>query len=239
MELLNPENITMAGKISESNRHPGRLIVFEGADGCGKTTQLQRLYEWLSQKPFPSAPSKICRTNEPGSTALGQQLRNILLTPTCEDQIVPTAELLLYAADRAQHVQVKLLPKLKQGEWILCDRYCDSTVAYQGFGRGLELSLIEQLNHIATSGLASDLTLWLDLPVEETLARLQRRGSPDRMERDGLTFLHRVHNGFQWLAKRHGDRIVCIDASGDEAIVASRIQTAVLQRFAPENLPLQ
>lgn len=219
----------------------GKFIVFEGADGCGKTTQLRRFYDWLQAKTFPSAgdawpeSSKIWLTKEPGATPLGKTLRQILLTPTdAGDGVLPTAELLLYAADRAQHVQQVLKPKLSQGHWIVCDRHVDSTVAYQGFGRGLDRALIENLNSIATAGLVSNLTLWLDLPMELSQARRAHRGEADRMEQLDIAFHRRVYEGFASLAAQHPERIVRVDANGSEDEVAERIQRIVIERFFSE-----
>ncbi len=209
----------------------GQFIVFEGIDGCGKTTQLRRLQRWLTQPNWPlgmlQPPCHIVATKEPGATQLGQALRQLLLTPNETEVMDPTAELLLYAADRAQHVACQLKPELEAGAWVLCDRYEDSTWAYQGLGRGLDLSLIEQLNCIATGGLQADLTLWMDLDPELTQQRLRDRGAADRMEQAEDAFHQRVRQGFSQLAERYGDRLVRIDADGDEDTVARRIQQAV------------
>ena len=186
----------------------GKLIVFEGGEGSGKTTQIQRLYDWLNQHDAiaglaaKDALAGIKLTREPGGTALGQQIRQLLLSkrsPT-EPPIASKTELLLYAADRAQHVEETLLPWLEQGYWVLCDRYTDSTVAYQGYGRQLDLLLIDQLNQIATGGLKSDLTLWLKVPPAVGLARMHRRGQADRIEQAGAAFHQRVSDGFAALA---------------------------------------
>lgn len=186
----------------------GKLIVFEGGEGSGKTTQIQRLYDWLNRHEAiatliaKNALAGIKLTREPGGTALGQQIRQLLLSkrlPT-EPLIASKTELLLYAADRAQHVEETLMPWLKQGYWVLCDRYTDSTLAYQGYGRQLDLSLVDQLNQIATGGLKSDLTLWLEVPPAVGLARMQRRGQADRMEQASEAFHQRVSDGFAAIA---------------------------------------
>ncbi|MGB3298038.1 MAG: dTMP kinase [Phormidesmis sp.] len=186
----------------------GKLIVFEGGEGSGKTTQIQRLYDWLNQHEAiatlinQNALAGIKLTREPGGTALGGQIRQLLLNQRlpAEPPIASKTELLLYAADRAQHVEETLLPWLKQGYWVLCDRYTDSTVAYQGYGRQLDLSLIHQLNQIATGGLKSDLTLWLKVPPAVGLARIQQRAQADRIEQAGVAFHQRVNDGFSALA---------------------------------------
>jgi dTMP kinase len=208
----------------------GKLIVFEGVEGCGKTTQLRRSQQWLQTHLSRLQPQPaILVTREPGGTEIGQGLRQLLLQPANEP-IQDRAELLLYAADRAQHVEGYLRPHLATGAVILCDRYTDSTIAYQGYGRGLDLTLIDQLNHIATSGLQSDLTLWLDLDAEIGLARTQQRGQSDRIEQAAIAFHHRVQAGFTALAQAHRDRIVRIDANQPEDQVAAQIQ-AVLQAY--------
>ena len=216
----------------------GRLIVFEGVEGAGKTTQLRLLQEWLpSQVSHP-----IVVTREPGGTQLGLRLRQLLLElgasneenlsnpdprPLTPD---PLTELLLYAADRAQHVEEVLKPQLASGAIVLCDRYTDSTTAYQGYGRGLNLSLIAQLNKIATGGLESDLTLWLDVDVEISLARVQGRGRADRIEQETALFHRRVQQGYIELAKAHPHRIIRIDASLSEAVVQQQIQDILFRQ---------
>lgn len=214
----------------------GKLIVFEGVEGCGKTTQLQRSQQWLSDGWQALLRSQGCQpivaTREPGGTVLGVKVRQLLLEPSTAEAMQSRAELLLYAADRAQHVEGYLKPQLHQGALILCDRYTDSTIAYQGYGRGIDLGLITQLNDIATDGLQSDLTLWLDLDAATGLARTQRRGIADRMEQADLAFHQRVQQGFTELAQRHPQRIVRIDATQTEADVAEQIQTVLRQRFA-------
>jgi dTMP kinase len=204
----------------------GKLIVFEGIEGCGKTTQLERSRQWLTQQ----LTIDIIPTREPGGTQLGAGIRQLLLHG--EDGIHDRAELLLYAADRAQHVEKFLRPHLERGALILCDRYTDSTIAYQGYGRGLDFGLIDQLNQIATGGLRSDLTLWLDIGVEAGLERMQQRGKRDRIEQASLDFHHRVRKGFAELAERDGDRIVRIDASGSELEVAERVKAALGQALS-------
>jgi dTMP kinase len=174
----------------------------------------------------------LITTREPGGTPLGSELRHILLDMSHRTPIQNRAELLLYAADRAQHVEGVLRPQLANGTLILCDRYTDSTVAYQGYGRGLDFALIDQINQIATHGLASDLTVWLDLEVETGLQRTQQRGNRDRMEQADLAFHRRVQQGFSTLADRYPDRIVRIDASGSEQVVAEEIQRILSQRLS-------
>ncbi len=193
-----------------------RLITLEGGEGCGKSTQAQYLYDWLTQTQRP-----VALTREPGGTPLGKRLRSLLL----ESGEGPTtmAELMLYAADRAEHVERVIRPALAGGTVVLCDRFIDSTVAYQGYGRGLDLDVIDQLNALATGGLVPDLTLWLDL---DPVIGLARRPEPDRLEAAGLAFHRRVYAGFAAQAERHS-RIRTIQADQSIPDVAEQIRTTV------------
>lgn len=219
----------------------GKLIVFEGVEGSGKTTQIEYTQAWLLKsglfnqlQPPPYlcqlATSQLVTTREPGGTPLGKTLRHLLLHTT-DEPIQDRTELLLYAADRAQHVEAYLKPLLATGAMILCDRYTDSTMAYQGYGRGLDRQLIEQLNQIATGGLGSDLTFWLDVDVEVGLARARNRAAQDRIEQADLSFHCRVRQGFVELAQAYPERIVRIDASPDPVTIAQQIQQILQQRL--------
>jgi dTMP kinase len=181
----------------------GRFVVLEGIDGCGKTTQLQALRQWLPSSGLLAPGARLVVSREPGGTALGQALRDLLLHPPQGVQPLPRAELLLYAADRAQHVEALLLPALQAGDWVLCDRFTGSTAAYQGYGRGLPLALIDTLESLATGGLQADLTLWLDVSLAESR---RRRGGQmaDRIEAAGDAFMSRVADGFATLAGQRG-----------------------------------
>jgi dTMP kinase len=197
------------------------FITLEGGEGVGKTTQQALLVERLRQEGYAC----LC-TREPGGTALGKTLRELLLHG---DPFSPLAELLLYAADRAEHVSKVIAPALAAGQVVVCDRFTDSTLAYQGYGRGLDLEKIRQLNHLATGGLQPHLTLWLDLPPEVGLAR---SGSCDKLEQEHLEFHRRVYQGFQALAAAEPQRIVRISAQGSPAEVAARIWSVVKPRLA-------
>jgi dTMP kinase len=175
----------------------------EGIDGCGKTTQLEALRQWLPSSGLLPFGARVIVSREPGGTALGQALRELLLHPPGEAAPVPRAELLLYAADRAQHVETVLRPALERGDWVLCDRFTGSTAAYQGYGRGEDLGLIDTLENLATGGLQADLTLWLDVRLVES--RRRRGGQPgDRIEGEGESFLGHVRVGFSYLAEQRG-----------------------------------
>ncbi|MFB2935399.1 dTMP kinase [Aerosakkonemataceae cyanobacterium BLCC-F154] len=217
--------------LRSSSQQFGKLIVFEGVEGCGKSTQLRYLRNWLTESGWWELirdriqAEPVVVTREPGGTDLGLELRRLLLEPGKETKIQESAELLLYAADRAQHVEELLKPNLERGVVILCDRFTDSTIAYQGYGRGISLSLISQLNQIATNGLKSDLTFWLDLDVEIGLARKRQQGEITQMEQADLAFHRRVQQGFTDLAKAHPQQIIRIDANQNQELVAQQIQS--------------
>lgn len=215
----------------------GKLIVFEGTEGCGKTTQLHHLHRWLTTYPVYCTLHQsgfitgIITTREPGGTSLGTAIRQLLLATSQDYSIQDRAELLMYAADRAQHVDEMIRPALAEGYWVLCDRYIDSTVAYQGYGRGLDLALIDQLNAVATGGLQPDLTLWLRLDAEVGLARTHQRGAADRIEQTDLQFHRRVQQGFEALAKQYPQRIVPIAADRSPDAIHHDIQGLMEERL--------
>ena len=182
----------------------GLFITFEGGDGCGKTTQIKLLDEYLRDKGY-----KTLLTREPGSKGLGVKLREILLN--YDGEVSPTCESFLFLADRAQHVDCIIKPALEDDVIVLCDRHTDSTVAYQGYGRGLDLEQIHNLNKIATSGLMPDLTIVLDVDVETSQARVG--DEKDRMESAGIEFFERVRNGFLEIAKQEPQRVKVVDAT--------------------------
>ncbi|MFM9265558.1 dTMP kinase [Tychonema sp. BBK16] len=208
----------------------GKLIVFEGVEGAGKTTQMQLLIHWFQVKCFNI--EGWVATREPGGTELGKALRSLLLEQSSDELVSDRAELLMYTADRTQHVETFIKPKLAIGTMVFCDRFTDSTIAYQGYGRGLDFGLIQQLNEIATGGLQSDLTFWLDINVEAGLARVKARGKCDRMEQANLEFHQRVQQGFTELARQNPDRIVRINGDRAEYEVAKEIQTIFNARLA-------
>jgi dTMP kinase len=213
---------------------PGRFVVLEGIDGCGKTTQIEALRAWLPVSGLMPPGSRLITTREPGGTPLGRALRELLLHPPAEAAPLPDAELLLYAADRAQHVAGVIRPALQAGHWVLSDRFTGSTAAYQGHGRELDLERIVALERLATGGLEADLTLWLDLPLEVSQQRRGHRPS-DRIEAAGGGFLERVAAGFTSLAAERGWQRV--DASPEASAVAQRCQALLLERFGPAAAP--
>lgn len=182
----------------------GLFISFEGADGCGKTTQITLLNEY-----FNKAGKKTLLTREPGAGILGAKIRELLLN--YDGEVSPNCESFLFLADRAQHVDCMIKPALAEGTIVLCDRYTDSTLAYQGFGRELDIDRIKYLNKLATGGLRPDLTIVFDVDVETSLSRVG--GSKDRMESAGVEFFNRVRNGYLTIAKQEPDRVKVIDSS--------------------------
>ncbi len=208
----------------------GKFIVFEGVEGAGKTTQIHQTATWLQSRC--GQDKSVIITREPGGTKLGLQIRQILLDDP-DSGLSKRTELLLYGADRAQHVESVIKPQLDCGNIVLCDRFTDSTIAYQGYGRGFDRAEIDKVNQLATGGLQSDLTFWLDLDVTIGLQRVALRGKPDRMERATMDFHHRVRSGYQELANSYPDRIVRIDADRSQAAIQIEIQTILIQRKWP------
>ena len=210
-----------------------RLISFEGGDGSGKSTQLRLLENYLSGRGQPC----MC-TREPGGTKLGKMIRKVLLEAG-DERIYSQTELFLYLADRAQHVQEVIEPALASGRLVLCDRFTDSTLAYQGYGRGVDLGMLRQMNAIASRDITPDLTFLLDCPVELGLSRTARRmeeqraaeGREDRFEREKIEFHERVRQGFLELARAERNRFCVLDASRSIQEVHGQIREAVNQRL--------
>ncbi|MBM95194.1 MAG: dTMP kinase [Oceanospirillaceae bacterium] len=178
----------------------GRFVTFEGGEGVGKTTNIEFCAEWLCQRGI-----SVLTTREPGGTPIAELIRNKLLKAHHAEPMQPITELLLMFAARAQHVKAVIKPALDQGTWVLCDRFTDSTIAYQGFGRGLELETIATLRDLAQEGLEPDMTMLLDAPVTVGMARARHRSletleQTDRFEAEETAFFERVRDGFHALA---------------------------------------
>lgn len=182
----------------------GFFITFEGGDGCGKSTQLELVEKYLNEKG-----KTTLKTREPGSFGLGQKLREVLLH--YDGDVASRAEAFLFLADRAQHIEKIIKPALNEGIIILCDRHTDSTVAYQGYGRGQDIEQIDMLNNLATQGLKPDLTLLFDVSTEVAQTRVGLE--KDRMESAGIEFHKKVRNGYLKIAKSEPQRIKVIDAN--------------------------
>ena len=183
--------------------HKGLFITFEGCDGCGKTTQLELLARYLQGKGYD-----VIVTREPGAKGLGEKLREILLN--YDGEVSSNCESFLFLADRAQHIDTIVKPAIDAGKIVLCDRHIDSTAAYQGYGRGINLEQINYLNNIATSGLKPDLTLLFDVDTQTSMARVGK--NQDRMESAGILFQEKVRNGYLEIAKNEPQRIKILDA---------------------------
>ena len=204
----------------------GVFITFEGTEGAGKTTHIQRLSKALSEDGYA-----VCVTREPGGTPISEAIRKLVLDPT-HRTMTPTTELLLYAAARAQHVSERIRTAMHAGEIVICSRFTDATVAYQGYGRGLNLEMLRLLNQIATDGLTPDLTLWLDIPVEIGLERVrQSRLAMDRLEQEHLEFHQRVRAGYGAIAEQEPHRVKRIDATQPVERVYEQIWEAVWEKM--------
>ena len=204
----------------------GRFITFEGGEGCGKSTQVKRLADHLRASGID-----VVLTREPGGTRLAELIRS-LLKDEREDPPCDRSELLLFLAARAQLVRNVIRPALAEGKWVVCDRFSDSTFAYQGYGRGLPLDVLKLVNDFACGGLKPDLTLLLDVRPEVAVERMRRREattntSADRIEQAGDGFHKRLHDGFLELAAEDPARIKVIDANGTPDEVWARVAEAV------------
>ena len=208
----------------------GFFITFEGIEGCGKTTQVRHLTAYLEGKHLP-----FLLTREPGGTAIGDRIRQILLSSE-NSRMEPVTEFFLYVAARAQHVAQIVLPALRDGKTVLCDRFADATLAYQGNGRGLNLAWLEEIHERFLKGLKPDLTFLLDLPVEEGLRRAWKRMEnqavkEDRFEKEALAFHRRVREGYLLLAHKEPKRIVVLDGMKDEQSLHREILTRLPEGF--------
>jgi dTMP kinase len=202
------------------------FITLEGPDGSGKTTQIRLLHDALV-----AAGYDVLLTREPGGTAIGDQIRAVV-HDVINVELVPTAEILLYSASRAQLVAQVIRPALAAGKIVLCDRYADSTMAYQGYGRGLDLEALSAITRFATGGLKPDLTVLLDLEPEVGLSRRQVGGDElNRMDRQELDFYQRMRQGYITLAAEEPERWIRVDASGPVEEVARAIKAAVIAKL--------
>ena len=201
----------------------GKFITFEGADGGGKSTQVQLVAAWLQQRGY-----EVVTTREPGGTVLAEKVRELVLDPNLP--LNSTSQSLLYLAARSEHVEKVIRPALETGKIVLCDRFSDSTLVYQGLSLGkelAELTVLQQLCSFATAGLEPDLTLVLDGRPEELAKRRELRGVTDRYEQQGLDFQHKLRDGFLTLAKAEPERIKVLNAEGSMEEVAAAVQKAI------------
>lgn len=203
------------------------FITFEGVEGSGKTTQIQRLKRYIVRKGIP------CKvTREPGGCPIGEKIRKILLDPD-HQEMVPLSELLLYEAARAQHVKEVIEPLLKKGIVVLCDRFSDASLAYQGYGRRIDLGLVERLNQISSRDIRPDMTFLLDCPSRVGLKRAFQRNramkkeKEERFERERIQFHHRVRRGYLSIARKEPHRVKVIDTRQGEEKVFQKIRKIV------------
>ena len=184
----------------------GKFITTEGTDGAGKSTQIAMLVEFLKNKGI-----ECVVTREPGGTKIGEKLREIVLDPENAEMTYVT-EAMLYAASRAQHVEEKIIPALKEGKFVICDRFLDSSLVYQGYARGLETEMIEKINGYALCGIKPDITLFFDIRPEVGITRKKNMHDLDRIEREKADFHQRVYKGYKTLAEKYPERIKSINA---------------------------
>lgn len=197
----------------------GLFITFEGADGCGKTTQLNLLKDYLTTKGYA-----VILTREPGGKGLGEKIREILLN--YDGKVADRCESFLFLADRAQNIETIVKPAIESGKIVLCDRHTDSSVAYQGYGRGLDIEQIKMLNNLATGGKQPDLTLVFDVDIETSMQRVGNE--KDRMESSGKEFFNRVRNGYLEMAKQEPERLKIVDSTKSIDKVHKRVIEIIL-----------
>ena len=202
----------------------GAFITFEGVEGSGKSTQIQLLATFLH-----GLGREVVLTREPGGTPLAERIRDILMDKA-DETMSPLTELLLYEASRAQHVKTLILPALERGAFVLCDRFADSTTAYQGAGRRLDPAVVDRLNRLAAGEAWPVQTYLLDLPAAEGLRRARERGSDDRMMQESLAFHERIREQFLRLAREEQDRITIIDAARPVDIIQDELRRHLSSR---------
>ena len=201
------------------------FITFEGPEGSGKTTQIPQLEQFLLQAGYP-----VFCTREPGGTSIGNQVREVLLANK-NTEMHPRSEILLFQASRAQLVEQEIKPRLDRGEIVLCDRYADSTIAYQGYGHRVDLEQLHNIVNFATGGLKPDLTLLFDLDVAVGLARRQKDGGVNRLDAFELEFHQRVRSGYHKLAAAESDRWTIVDANQPPELVQAAVREIIRNRL--------
>jgi len=207
----------------------GKFIVIEGIDGCGKTTQIDELSKWLPNSGLLKNRSKLIATREPGGSLLGQKLRQLILDNNKNNKPSSLSELLLYSADRAEHVSKIISPALNKNDWVISDRFSDSTLAYQGYGRNINLEIIKKIESIVCQGVYPDLTFFLEISPEESILR-RKNEIPDRIESEGIKFLEKVNEGFKLIAKEKNWKV--ISASQNIKTISNQIKETVLNNFS-------
>ena len=207
----------------------GKFIVIEGIDGCGKTTQINEISKWLPTSGLMGVNSKLVKTREPGGSLLGQKIRNLILDNNKNNKPSSLAELLLYSADRAEHVSKIISPALEKEDWVLSDRFASSTLAYQGYGRNINLEIIKDIESIVCQGEHPDLTIFLEISAEESIVR-RKNLVPDRIESEGIKFLKKVNEGFKLIAKEKNWKV--ISATQNINMISNEIKETLLKNFS-------
>jgi dTMP kinase len=207
----------------------GKFIVIEGIDGCGKTTQIDELSKWLPKSGLINKGSKLITTREPGGSLLGKKLRELILDNNKYNKPSSLAELLLYSADRAEHVSKIISPALNKNNWVISDRFSDSTLAYQGYGRKIDLEIIKKIESIVCQGEYPDITFFLEISPKESILR-RKNEIPDRIESEGIRFLEKVNEGFKLIAKEKNWKV--ISASQNVKTIANQIKETLLNHFS-------
>ena len=207
----------------------GKFVVIEGIDGCGKTTQINEISKWLPNSGLIKKGAKLITTREPGGSLLGKKLRRLILDK--DEDIKPSslAELLLYSADRAEHISKIISPALKSNNWVISDRFSDSTLAYQGYGRKINLEIIKNIESIVCQGEYPDITFFLEISPEESILRRKNK-IPDRIESEGIRFLEKVNEGFKLIAREKKWKV--ISASQDIKTISNQIKETLLNNFS-------
>ena len=206
----------------------GKFIVLEGIDGCGKTTQINELSKWLPKSGLINKNASLIKTREPGGSILGREIRDMILKNNKSNSPSILTELLLYSADRAEHISKIILPALQNGNWIISDRFSGSTLAYQGYGREINIDIIKKLENIVCKNIKPDLTFFLEISPEESILRRKNKVA-DRIESEGLEFLKKVNDGFKLIALENNWEI--IKASEDLHSISQQIQTSLINKF--------
>lgn len=211
----------------------GVFVTFEGPEGCGKTTQLKRLVDRLKERGC-----EVVESREPGGTAVGDLIRNLVQHDSAGEALSPLSEAFLFAAARTHHVDTVIRPAVERGAWVVCDRFGDCTAAYQGYGRGVDLDLIDELNARAMGDVVPDLTFLLDVDVAHGMRRVRKRIESgarglDRFEREDTAFHERVRQGYLALAERDPERIHVVDGGREAEVVAGDIWR-LAKRFLPD-----
>ncbi len=205
----------------------GKFITIDGIEGVGKSTQMTFVYKYLSNKNI-----KVCKTREPGGSIVGDKIRNLLLVTDLT--MSADTELMLMFASRCEHITKTIKPALAQGEWVLSDRFSDASFAYQGNGRGIDMTRIKQLSNWVQQDFEPDLSFFLDAPVDIAMSRVNNRGNKDRFEVESIDFFERIRSGFLQIAKLNPHRVVLINANDNIDAVSYNIKTS-LDNFLNDN----